>query len=115
MFEDVLRRILREELARHGSMHHPAPDRRLQAFLVAWHEYGGAAPWTAAEAVVESGRSRRRDLPAALAAIVGDATDPAKALGRFLQRHAGAAAGGYRLDRIKREGGVWVYAVSVES
>lgn len=90
-------------------------DARLGPFLRACHDFCDDGAWTCHELLLDARAGARRDLLIALDTIIGDATDPTKALGRFLQRHDDVAAGGYRLTRVKREGNVWLYAVSGES
>lgn len=87
---------------------------RLAAFLVAVHKYGGDEwTWTANELLAEVARDRPRALVAAVDAIVGVRGDAAIRLGRWLERHAGAEVDGLQLERVKREGGAWLYAVEM--
>lgn len=103
VFEDVLRRVLREELARVLPGYLPTPDRRLAAFLAACHAYSLSSWWTCGELIADARRDRRADLLQCIDRITGSA-DPARSLGRFLQRHVDADVGGLRLEHAAR---VW--------
>ncbi len=111
---DLLRQIVREEiraeLAR--ALPRPAADRRLAPFLAACGAFSGGKAWTGAELLADAAYGRVRGLQDALAAITGDRGDPAKRLGRWLERHAGCEADGMRLVRVKQEAGAWLYAVT---
>lgn len=85
-------------------------DARLSPFLRAWYDYGRSAVWTASEVIDEARRAGLHDLLVILDDIVGDG-DPAKRLGCWLAKHAGAEADGYRLERHKLERGVWLWSV----
>jgi hypothetical protein len=115
-FEDVLRRVLREELAAlrrelAATRHRPA-DPTLALFLVAGWAFTAGRAFTAAELLDDAAFARARDLLDVLSVIHGDRGDPAKRLGRWLERHAGSAAEGLRLVQVKREAGAWLYAVT---
>lgn len=110
IFEQILRRVVREELAR-ALPRRPA-DPTLALFLAACWAFSGGKAWTATELLADAAYGRVRDLLDALAAITGDRGDPAKRLGRWLERHAGSEADGLRLVRVKREAGAWLYAVT---
>ncbi|MBK8689598.1 MAG: hypothetical protein IPN24_14665 [Betaproteobacteria bacterium] len=109
-FEQILRRVVREELAR--ALPQRRADPTLAPFLAACWAFSGGKAWTAAELLDDAAYGRVGDLLDALAAIHGDRGDPAKRLGRWLERHAGAEADGLRLVRVKREAGAWLYAVT---
>jgi hypothetical protein len=98
--EALLRRVVREEIAR---LPERASDARLGAFLQACHAYSLSSWWTCGELIADARRDRRRDLLQTIAAITGRA-DPARSLGRFLQRHADAEVDGLRLEHAAR---VW--------
>lgn len=98
------------ELAPHGRDH-----ARVAAFVLAVHAFAAEAPWSAAELLHDARRSGRPDLLAALDPLVHARQEPAKSLGRWLERHDGACVDGLRLARIKREGGVWLYGVLLVS
>jgi len=111
---DALRQVVREEiraeLAR--ALPRPAADRHLAPFLAACWTFTNGKAWTATELLADAAYGRVRDLQDALAAIHGDRGDPAKRLGRWLERHAGREADGMRLVRVKLEAGAWLYSVT---
>ena len=94
VLEALLRRVVREELARLPIVR---TDARLEPFLQACHAYSLSSWWTCGELIADARRDRRRDLQQTIAAITGRA-DPARSLGRFLQRHEGAEVAGLRLE-----------------
>jgi hypothetical protein len=112
--EGLLRRVLREELARERRSTVRTADRRLAGFLARVEAFCHAGAWTAAELLVDARDGRQYELMELLDAIVGDATDAPKALGRWLQRSADIEVDGRALVRVKREGNRWLYAVSGE-
>lgn len=97
--EALLRKVVREELAGLDRR----TDARLEAFLQACHAYSLSSWWTCGELIADARRDRRRDLLMAIERITG-AADPARSLGRFLQRHADGEAAGLRLEHAAR---VW--------
>jgi hypothetical protein len=110
----ALRREVRELRAIVGHLvRQRASDDRLGPLLAAIYAFAGPAPWTARELLADAARADK-PLWLALAAIVGRA-DPGICLGRWLERHDGAAAGGYRLERLRREANAWLYVVRLES
>jgi hypothetical protein len=97
--EPLLRRVVREELARLDRR----TDARLEPFLEACHAYSLSSWWTCGELIADARRDRRRDLQQAIAQITGRA-DQARSLGRFLGPHESAEVSGLRLERAGR---VW--------
>lgn len=85
-------------------------DVRLGPLLAMILPFTFGKPWTVAE-LFEYSRLGDRNLWWALDAVVGDCGDPAKRLGRWLQRHEGIDADGLRLERIARENGSWLYRI----
>lgn len=112
----VLRRELAELRALVGrlSRRRENPDARLGAVLALIHTFAHATTWTAGELIEDARQAgdSGRCLWSALDAIVGPRGDPAIRLGRWLERHEGIPAEGYYLQRVKREGGCWLYAVN---
>jgi len=109
----ALRRELRElklfvgQLALRRSV-----DARLGDVLQQIHAFARETAWTAGELLHDARRSDRV-LWGHLDALVGSRGDPVIRLGLWLQRHDGAEADGFRLTRVKRDNGAWLYAVSM--
>jgi hypothetical protein len=89
-----------------------AIDGRLGEVLRLIHAFAASTPWTAGELLQDAARADR-SLWFALDAITGGRGDPCKRLGRFLEKHAGSEVGGFRLVRVKREAGSWLYSIEV--
>ena len=102
----ALRADVRRLLAR-GDRH----DALLGAFLQSVFAFARSSTWTATELLDDARRADCRDVLAIVDRIVGDRGDPAKRLGRWLQRHDGAGAAGLILQRVKRENGAWLYSI----
>ncbi len=97
LLEPLLRRVVREELARLDRR----TDARLGPFLSRCHEYSLSSWWSVTELLDDAGRDHRTDLLQCIAQITGRA-DPARSLGRFLQRHEGIEVAGLRLEHAAR-------------
>lgn len=90
-----------------------AVDGRLGEVLRLIHAFAGASAWTAGELVADTRRGAP-DLWLLLDELTGSRGDPAIRLGRWLEHQDGAEADGYCLQRIKREGNAWLYAVKAK-
>jgi hypothetical protein len=89
IFEQILRRVLREELARHESNHVRGPDHRLGAFLVALDGYFGEGRFTVAGLLAIAADDPHGAIGVALAEVVdlnAGSRAQATALGRLLSR-----------------------------
>ena len=108
----ALRRELRELKLFVGqlALRRSNPDARLGDVLAKVYVFAHESTWTAGELLHDARRSDRV-LWGHLDALVGSRGDPAIRLGLWLQRHDGAEADGYRLERVHREAGTWLYRV----
>jgi hypothetical protein len=90
-----------------------APDGRIGSLLAQIYDFAESVEWTAGE-MLEMARRGAPNLSALLAGICagGSRGDEAIRFGRWLERHAPAEADGLRLERIRRDNGSWLYAIT---